>query len=202
VLSPHNEATDRSKKLPIYARHEVSHVWLAQPFQRPRQPIPRIHTPVATPSGRWAACSTLTAMPTCVGLLARDRIRVRQSPPSNRALPLGRETPRRGQRDAWGHCVARYPSSDAERLTARTAGRGGDNASGGPLLVSENPRVEPLAVLHVQRGNLDSVSILLAAIMTQNPFAWRPLSVREATWVVARLNAGQRQRWLREELPG
>jgi Uma2 family endonuclease len=34
VLSPRTEAVDRSKKLPIYAREQVGHVWLVQPLQR------------------------------------------------------------------------------------------------------------------------------------------------------------------------
>jgi Uma2 family endonuclease len=34
VLSPSTAASDRVKKLPIYAREEVSHVWLVDPLQR------------------------------------------------------------------------------------------------------------------------------------------------------------------------
>ncbi len=34
VLSPGTEASDRARKLPIYARAEVGHVWLVDPLQR------------------------------------------------------------------------------------------------------------------------------------------------------------------------
>jgi Uma2 family endonuclease len=34
VLSPGTEASDRARKLPIYARAEVAHVWLVDPLQR------------------------------------------------------------------------------------------------------------------------------------------------------------------------
>jgi Uma2 family endonuclease len=34
VLSPHTAATDRARKLPVYARETVQHVWLVDPLQR------------------------------------------------------------------------------------------------------------------------------------------------------------------------
>jgi Uma2 family endonuclease len=34
VLSPSTEALDRSRKLPLYAREQVSHAWLVDPLQR------------------------------------------------------------------------------------------------------------------------------------------------------------------------
>lgn len=34
VLSPSTAATDRARKLPIYARERVAHVWLVDPLQR------------------------------------------------------------------------------------------------------------------------------------------------------------------------
>ena len=34
VLSPRTEKADRAEKLPIYARHEVRHVWLVDPLLR------------------------------------------------------------------------------------------------------------------------------------------------------------------------
>jgi Uma2 family endonuclease len=34
ILSPRTRATDRIKKLPIYATHEVSHAWLVDPEER------------------------------------------------------------------------------------------------------------------------------------------------------------------------
>jgi Uma2 family endonuclease len=44
VLSPGTEAMDRARKLPIYARESVSHVWLVDPLQRTLEVLRRQNT--------------------------------------------------------------------------------------------------------------------------------------------------------------
>jgi Uma2 family endonuclease len=41
VLSPRTASTDRARKLPIYARYEVAHVWLVDPLQRTLEVLKR-----------------------------------------------------------------------------------------------------------------------------------------------------------------
>ena len=51
VLSPHNERHDRVRKLPVYAREGVGHVWLVDPIERTVEVL-RLE------AGRWSAVRT------------------------------------------------------------------------------------------------------------------------------------------------
>jgi Uma2 family endonuclease len=51
ILSPHTEAFDRTRKLPVYARHAVSYAWLVDPGARSLEVF-------QGENGRWALRSS------------------------------------------------------------------------------------------------------------------------------------------------
>jgi Uma2 family endonuclease len=62
VLSPSTAALDRVRKLPIYAREEVSHAWLVDPIARTLEVL-RLETGRWVLAGTWAGTTLVKAEP-------------------------------------------------------------------------------------------------------------------------------------------
>lgn len=62
VLSPSTAALDRARKLPIYAREQVSHAWLVDPIARTLEVL-RLEAGRWVLVGTWAGTATVHAEP-------------------------------------------------------------------------------------------------------------------------------------------